>query len=282
MEFFLVLAILFVGFVAVIWSFSRIGLSGFERYQTVFNERTESKLEGLFLFVSSQNIFMLNILALLVLPVLIYFLTESIFYALIVVLILVFIPKTILKFLEKKRREAINEALPNALSQFAGGMRSGATFLSAAELMVKETKGPISQEFSLVLRELRLGTTLNDAMDNLAERVQSSEMDLVVTATQISSEVGGNLSEIFTQLSDTIRRKIEMEGKIKALTSQGIMQGWVVGLLPFAIIAALYFVDRENIAPIFTSLLGWGFLAVILINELLGGLLIRKIVSIDI
>ncbi len=282
MEFFLVLVILFIGITAVIWSFARIGLSGFERYQTVFTERTESKLEELFLFVSSQNIFMLNILALFVLPVLIYFFTGSIFYVLIVVVTLLFLPRLVLNFLEKKRRQAINEALPDALSQFAGGMQSGSTFLSAAEILVKETKGPISQEFSLMLRELRLGTTLNDAMDNLAERVQTPEMDLVVTAIQISNEVGGNLSEIFIQLSKTLRKKIEMEGKIKALTSQGIMQGWVVGLLPFAIIAALYVVDKENIAPIFSSLLGWGFLAIILINELLGGLLIRKIVSIDI
>lgn len=282
MEFLIVLVILFIGLVAVIWSFSKISLSGFERYQTVFTEHTETKLEGLFLFFNSQNVFILNIVALLLLPIAIYFLTGSLFYVVLAVLVLLFLPRVMLRFLEKKRRQAITNALPDALAQFAGGMRSGSTFLSAIELMVNETKGPISQEFSLLLREIRLGTTLNNALDSLAERVQTSEMDLVIIAAQISNEVGGNLSEIFIQLSDTLRKKIEMEGKIKALTSQGIMQGWVVGLLPFAIIAALYVVDKENIAPIFSSLLGWMFLAIILINELLGGLLIRKIVSIDI
>jgi tight adherence protein B len=73
-----------------------------------------------------------------------------------------------------------------------------------------------------------------------------------------------------------------MEGKIKALTSQGVLQGWVVGLLPFFIIGALYFVDRENIEPIFSNLLGWIFLSVIVILEIIGGLMIRKIVNIDI
>ncbi|MCU7863464.1 MAG: secretion system protein F, partial [Candidatus Thiodiazotropha sp. (ex Lucinoma borealis)] len=89
-------------------------------------------------------------------------------------------------------------------------------------------------------------------------------------------------SEIFHRLSLSLRRKMEMEGKIQALTSQGILQGWVVGLLPFFIIGALYFVDRENIAPIFSNLLGWIFLTIIFILEAIGGLMIRKIVNIDI
>jgi tight adherence protein B len=184
--------------------------------------------------------------------------------------------------MEMQRKEKLIKAIPDALVQIAGGMSAGQTFLSAVENMVKETKGPISQEFSLVLREQRLGMSLAETMDNLAERIQAEEIDLVVTATQISNEVGGNLSEIFQRLADSLRRKIEMEGKIKALTSQGVLQGWVVGLLPMFIIAALYFVDRENIEPIFTNLLGWIFLFIILVLEVVGGLMVRKIVNIDI
>ncbi|MFI0459469.1 MAG: type II secretion system F family protein, partial [Candidatus Thiodiazotropha endolucinida] len=195
---------------------------------------------------------------------------------------LLVMPKLLLIRMEAKRKEKLIHALPDALTQIASGMSAGQTFLSAVETMVNETKGPISQEFSLVLREQRLGMSLSEAMDNLAERVQTEELDLVVTATQIANDVGGNLSQIFRRLSDSLRRKMEMEGKIKALTSQGILQGWVVGLLPFFIIGALYFVDRENIAPIFTNLLGWIFLAIIIILEIIGGLMIRKIVNIDI
>jgi tight adherence protein B len=226
--------------------------------------------------------FLVNIGTLVVLPVVIYLGTGSIFYVVVSVVALLVMPKLLLKRMELKRKEKIINALPDVLTQIASGMRAGQTFLSSVETMVKETKGPVSQEFSLVLREQRLGMTLSEAMDNLAERVQSEEMDLVVTATQIAGEVGGNLSEIFQRLSDSLRRKMEMEGKIKALTSQGVLQGWVVGLLPFFIIGALYFVDRENIAPIFSNLLGWIFLSVIVILEIIGGLMIRKIVNIDI
>jgi tight adherence protein B len=256
---------------------------GYDRYQSAFTEQTGSKLENLFLFVDTKKMFLFNIVGLLALPLLIYLITGSFFYSVLSLIAFLVMPKLLLMRMEAKRKEKIVLALPDALTQIASGMIAGQTFLSAVEMMVKETKGPISQEFSLVLREQRLGMNLADAMDNLAERVQAEELDLVVTATQIASEVGGNLSEIFQRLAVSLRQKIEMEGKIKALTSQGVLQGWVVGLLPFFIIAALYFfIDPQNIEPIFTNLLGWIFLAIIIILEIIGGLMIRKIVNIDI
>ncbi|MEW8147850.1 MAG: type II secretion system F family protein [Candidatus Thiodiazotropha endolucinida] len=277
-----ILALVFVAISAAIWVLLGFSVHGYERYQSVFTEQTESKLENLFLFVDAKKMFLLNVASLLALPVTIYLFTGSFFYIVLTVLVLLVMPKLLLMRMEAKRKEKLIHALPDALTQIASGMSAGQTFLSAVETMVNETKGPISQEFSLVLREQRLGMSLSEAMDNLAERVQTEELDLVVTATQIANDVGGNLSEIFRRLSDSLRRKMEMEGKIKALTSQGILQGWVVGLLPFFIIGALYFVDRENIAPIFTNLLGWIFLAIIIILEIIGGLMIRKIVNIDI
>lgn len=277
-----ILAFVFVAISAAIWVLLGFSVHGYERYQSVFTEQTESRLENLFLFVDAKKMFLLNIASLLTLPIVIYFFTGSFFYIALAVLVLLVMPKLLLIRMEAKRKEKLIHALPDALTQIASGMSAGQTFILAVETMVNETKGPISQEFSLVLREQRLGMSLSEAMDNLAERVQAEELDLVVTATQIANDVGGNLSEIFRRLSDSLRRKMEMEGKIKALTSQGILQGWVVGLLPFFIIAALYFVDRENIAPIFTNLLGWIFLAIIIILEIIGGLMIRKIVNIDI
>ncbi|MCU7883582.1 MAG: type II secretion system F family protein [Candidatus Thiodiazotropha sp. (ex Lucinoma annulata)] len=282
MDIYIVLAILFTGISVMIWVLLTFSMQGFERYQSVFTERTESKLENLFLFVDTKKVFLLNVISLLVLPVAVYLLTGSLFYVALSIFALLVLPKLLLMRLEVRRKANIIAALPDALSQIASGMTAGQTFLSALEMMVKETRGPISQEFSLVLREQRLGKSLAEAMDNLGERVQTEELDLVVTATQIANEVGGNLSEIFHRLSLSLRRKMEMEGKIQALTSQGILQGWVVGLLPFFIIGALYFVDRENIAPIFSNLLGWIFLTIIFILEAIGGLMIRKIVNIDI
>lgn len=282
MEIYLILALVFLGLSLMIWVILVYGIQGYDRYKKAFTERTETQLESLFLFVDAKKMFLLNIVTLLGIPVSIYFITNTLFYVVLSILALLLIPRLLLIRMEKKRKEKLVSAIPDVLVQIAGGMSAGQTFLSAVETMVKETTGPISQEFSLVLREQRLGMSLAEAMDNLAEQVQAEEIDLVVTATQIANEVGGNLSEIFQRLADSLRRKMAMEGKIKALTAQGVLQGWVVGLLPMFIIGALYFVDRANIEPIFTNLLGWIFLCIILILEMIGGLMIRKIVNIDI
>lgn len=278
----LLLALLLVALTIGIWTALRLSALGYSRYQSGFTRRAEDSFAQLFLFIDSRKLFFTNVALLLVLPLAVYFVFASWLCVAAAVIGVLVLPKCLLKMLEAKRHTAINTALPDALAQVAGAMRAGATFLNAVESMVDETSGPISQEFSLLLREQRMGLSLSDALENLAERVQTEEMDLLVTATQISRELGGNLSEIFERLSVALRRKLEMEGKIDALTSQGKMQGWVVGLLPFFIILALTWIEPESMLPLYTSLLGWCFLVVILTLEILGAVMIRKIVSIDV
>lgn len=123
---------------------------------------------------------------------------------------------------------------------------------------------------------------MDDALDNLAERVRSEEMDLVVSAVLIAQDVGGNLAEILQGLSVTIRRKLTMEGKVAALTSQGVMQGFVVSALPFALLFALCFIEPEATRPIFQCLLGWIVLSMMAVLQVSGAVMIRKIVTIEI
>lgn len=276
------LALIFVLFTAMIWFVSNLSTQAFGHYQRVFTSTAETKLEKMFMFFDYKKMFFTNVFLLVGVPAFIYLITGNAFYTVVAFLATVFSPKIILRFLDKKRKDSINQALPDALAQIAGSMRSGSTFTSSIENMVNETKGPISQEFSLLLKEQKIGISQQDALENLGDRVNLEDVDLVITAALIAKDVGGNLAETFERLSDMLRKKVEMEGKIKALTSQGKMQGWVVGCLPFGIIFALTYVEPESIGPIFTTYLGWGFLAVILLLELMGGLVIRKIVSIDV
>lgn len=275
-------AILFISMLLIVWSTLNIGIKGWRLYESVFTESTDSRLRNLFLFTDSRRILFVYVSFIFALPVAVYLLGGSVIYVVLVVFAVCLSPKYILSRMEKKRRRQISEALPDALAQMSGAMRAGSTLATAIEAMVEENKGPISQEFSLVLREQRLGSRLEDALDNLGERVLSEEMDLVISAALIARDVGGNLAEIFHRLSGTIRRKLEMEGKINALTAQGILQGWVVSLLPFGILFALSFIEPEAIHPIFSSLLGWIFLGMIIVFEVAGGLMIKKIVTIDI
>lgn len=252
------------------------------RYHRVFTDTTDSHLQRLFLFADAQKLLLIYLVLALLLPILTYVVLKSLVYVVALIVLILLLPKMLLKRLQTRRRAAISKALPDILAQMAGAMRAGSTFVAAMQSMVDENDGPIRQEFSLLLREIRLGAQLEDALDNLGERVGSNDMDLVISAALIARDVGGNLAEIFTRLSDTLRRKLEMEQKIAALTAQGVLQGWVVSLLPFAILLALSFLEPEALHPLWNSILGWVFLTFIVMLEITGGMVIRKIVSIDI
>ncbi len=172
----LLLVLLFVALTICVWTVLRLSSLGYGRYQSGFTNRAEDSFEQLFLFIDSRKLFLSNVGLLLVLPLTVYFVTGSFLYVALVVIGIFVFPKYLLKTLEAKRRAAINAALPDALAQVAGAMRAGATFLNAVDSMVNETSGPISQEFSLMLREQRMGLTLSDALENVAERVQTEEM----------------------------------------------------------------------------------------------------------
>ena len=277
-----ILLVLFIGLTLVGYMMLSASSEVFETQSENIALKTDNQLRKMFMFANTRKLIVLYVLALVLVPVILLVLNQSVLVVVIAVLIMLMAPKQIIKTLAKRRKLAINKALPDALAQIAGAMRAGATFTSAMQSMVEEQKGPLGQEFGLLLREQRLGARLEEALDNLGERVQSEEMDLVISASLIAQEVGGNLAEILQRLSDTVRRKMEMEGKIKALTSQGVLQGYVVTALPFFILIALLFVEPEATRPIFSGVLGWAFLFVIAVLQLVGGFIIRKIVSIDI
>lgn len=253
-----------------------------DSYTQSFSTSTESNLRKLFLVADSRKLQITYFGSFILLPLSMFVLNVSpLFIAAILVLLFV-APRLVFAQLNRKRRVTINAALPDALSQISGAMRAGSTFSIALQSYVNEVEGPLAQEFSLLQREQRLGARLEDALENLGERVQSEEVDLLVSAALIANEVGGNLAEILQSLAETIRRKIEMEGKIEALTAQGRLQGRVVSALPFLILLPLMFFEPTATMPLFTSLLGWLFLAVIIGMDLIGSVLIQKIVSIDI
>jgi len=277
-----ILAAVFLSAMLVGYAMLDSSTHAWERYSQRFTTTTESHLQKLFLFADGRRLLIGWLTLLVGVPTLLWFLDQPIVFVLAALVLLAALPRFVLARLAERRRRRINESLPDALAQIAGAMRAGATFTTAVQSMVQEQRGPLGQEFSLLLREQRLGARLEEALDNLGERVQSEEMDLVISASLIAQEVGGNLAEILARLSETIRRKLEMEGKIRSLTAQGILQGRVVTLLPFLILAALLLIEPEATRPIYTGLLGWAFLLVILILQLAGGAMIKKIVTIDI
>lgn len=282
MELYLSIVLMFVGLTALLW-LSILGTGRYANwYKNRFVQTLNKDFESMFMFVDASKYFYIYLATLVLVPVMVFVITGNYIYILMSIILVYIAPKFIQKYLFKRRQKQLITTLPDSLIQISGSMRAGASMVIAIEAMVKETKGPISQEFSLVLREMRIGVTMDDAFENLAKRVNEDEYTLVVSAARIAKDVGGNLSETFELLADTLRRKIIMEGKIDALTSQGKLQGWVVGLLPIGMMLVLMKMEPQAMYPLLHSVVGWGFLSFILIMELLGGLMIKKIVTIDI
>jgi tight adherence protein B len=148
--------------------------------------------------------------------------------------------------------------------------------------VVRYQPQPISQEFSLMMREHRLGVPLDRALAAMADRIRLRDFDLLVSTLAIARDLGSGLAEALERYAQSVRRRLTLEDRIRALTAQGRLQGIVMGLLPVILAVALMVVDPLWMQPLFTTLSGWLTLAAVAVLELLGFLLIRKIIDIRI
>jgi tight adherence protein B len=242
----------------------------------------KSGLDDMFIFVDPTKIFYYNVVVLVVVPLVLWFIFDMAIVAIAAAIVITIMPKFVVKYLRKRRLTQFERQLPDALLMISGGMRAGASLAVAMESMVKEQKPPLSQEFELMLREQRLGVDFDTALKNMEKRMPLQDFILVIAGMRISREVGGNFAEILETLADTLRRKHQMEGKIDALTAQGRMQGLIMTGLPLFLLLALTKMEPEAMAPLYNTLYGWATLTVVAVMELIGYVAIQKVVSIDV
>lgn len=180
----------------------------------------------------------------------------------------------------KRRIKKFVLQMVDGLSLMSNAMRSGLNVPQALQLVADELGNPISQEFGLILSQNKLGVSLEDAMSNLSVRMPHDDIEMFTTSVNILKETGGNLAETFESIAYTIRERIKVESKIAAMTAQGVMQGIIVVLMPFALGGILYTIDPERIAPMFTTIPGWILLTVMMTLQAIGGFAIWKIVQV--
>lgn len=183
---------------------------------------------------------------------------------------------------ELERIKTFNSQLPDALSIISNSLRSGYSFLQAVDVVSKELPPPISREFAQVIRESRVNIAVEDALLNLTRRIDSDDLDLVVTAVLIQRQVGGNLSEVLDKISATIRDRIRLMGEIRTLTTQGRLSGWIISLLPVALGIILYLLNPQYITPLFRHPLGWFMLGMGAIMQVIGLFIIKRIVNLEV
>lgn len=190
------------------------------------------------------------------------------------------LPGRVVNILHKRRITKFVTQMVDGLSLMSNAMRSGLNVPQALQLVTDELANPISQEFSLVLSQNKLGITLEEAMGNLSVRMPHDDIEMFTTSVNILKETGGNLAETFDSISYTIRERIKVESKIQAMTAQGVMQGVIVVLMPFALGGILYMMDPERIRPMFTTIPGWAMLMVMMTLQAIGAFAIWKIVQV--
>ena len=192
------------------------------------------------------------------------------------------IPGKVVRFLRNRRRDKFNLQLVEALGTMSNALRAGFSVNQAFESVVENGEKPISQEFEVVLQQLRIGMSFEAALASMDRRVQSDDLTLVVTAMDIARKTGGNLTEIFDRISETIRGRMRIERRVKTLTAQGRMQGIIVSAMPFLLGTAMTVMKPDMMIPFLTSVKGLGCIAVAVALVAVGWMFIRKIIKIDV
>lgn len=188
-------------------------------------------------------------------------------------------PTFVLSFKAKRRASAMENQLPDILITIAASLKAGHSFRQGLQAVVDEDQEPASKEFGRVLTETRLGRPMDDALDEMSQRVGSKNLDFVITAVTIQRQVGGSLAGIFDMVAETVRNRQQFARKIKGLTAMGRMSAYVLIGIPFFIAGMLTLVNREFMEPLYHTSAGHKLIGLALVMMLFGTLILRKIVS---
>jgi len=261
-------------------------------YDQVYASEAARELEGLFLFIPPQRISRIAQIAAVIVFLTFFILftnlnsafgmVRGVFIGAVLGGLVLALPRVIIKVLKTRRLEKFNLQLVDALVSMSNALKAGFSIMQAFETVVKEYPNPIKQELSVFLQQNKVGVRFEAALENLEERVGSEDLTLMVRSIETARLTGGNLTEVFEKIAETIRERLRIEGKIKAMTAMGKLQGIVVGLMPMLLLVVLTLLKPEMMREFYTSPMGIGILILVLVLELSGYLIIRKIVNIDI
>jgi tight adherence protein B len=196
-----------------------------------------------------------------------------------------FLPIIYLRRQQGRRLVKFDNQLADMLSLMVNGLRAGYSTMQAMEAISRELPPPISDEFRRLVQEMQLGIAMDTSLQNLTRRIPSKDLDLVVTAMNVQREVGGNLAEIMDTISHTIRERVRVKGEIRVLTSQVMMSGRVLAIMPVGVIILMYFLNRQYMMRFFnpaTRMYGIPLLIIGAFMIILGYFFMTKIASIEV
>jgi len=194
-----------------------------------------------------------------------------------------FLPGVVLHWLQRRRRKRLEDQLVNGIQTLVASVQAGLNLVQAMQLIRSDGPAPLKQEFAHLLREYEYGVPLEDAMNNAATRIGSSDFGLLFSALRTHRERGGDLAETLGRIAQTIREVQRLQNRVKTLTAQGRAAARWLSVMPVVVLAIFYFlIPSSGIKMLFTEDAGKLLLAVILLLNIVGYLGIKKVVSIDI
>ena len=194
-----------------------------------------------------------------------------------------FVPRIVVAQATSRRLIRFETQLPDTLGLWVNGLRSGYSVLQSMEAISRDAPEPTSSEFKRVVQEVQIGIDMEDSFEHMLNRLESEDLDLVVTAVNIQREVGGNLAEILDVIAYTVRERIKLKGEIRVLTAQGRITGYLISGLPIVLALFLYVINPHYMGNLFENrMCGWPMLGIGLAMIGIGSALIQKIVDIQI
>lgn len=245
-------------------------------------EKIAPKLDQIFIAVPYKKILLIDILVPVCAGSLAFYFSRAPWIALAAAFSGLVIPNIIIRQLEKLRKAKFAGQLVDGLMLLSGSLKAGLSLTQAFEALVEEMPAPISQEFSLVVRQNRMGIPIEDCLTKLKQRMQCEELDMIVTVILVARETGGDITTIFSNLVLTIRERSRLLGKVKALCSQGKLQGNIMMFLPIVFGYSVYKLDPSFVNILMNDPQGRGLLIYAIISEILGIIFISRLSKIEI
>src|ERR1700680_2617126 len=192
------------------------------------------------------------------------------------------IPGRYVRYRIAQRLKAFNNQLGDTLTLLSNAIKAGYSFAQAIDTVAKNAVPPIADEFGRAVREMNLGGSPDEALQNINKRGASPDFALVATAYSIHRTVGGNLAEILDNISHTIRERVRIKGEIATLTAQAKASGTLITALPIVLAVFMYFVTPPYLRPMFTNFVGWALIAIGIFMIFVGNMIIRRVVAIEV
>lgn len=278
----LFLICVFVGASLGLWFVQQRVRQGFLQYRQTFTTQARKDMGEMFLFLDPAQVWAGSLCACAVLALGAWLVTGSFVFAAVIAAVAFLAPPSVLARARRRRLHRLELQLPDLLLELAGALRAGSGIQQAIRHSADHAPAPLSQELRLILHEQRMGVSFDQVLRNFHLRVPVESVSLIVSALNIAAQSGGSLAETLERISATLRTRLHLLGRIRALTSQGRMQMWVMASMPPVLVLVLHWLDPDAMAALWQTTAGWAVLIAVAVLELIGVFLIHRIVRIQV